>query len=80
MPLETMPSNEENSFVEFAQGLSVGSRERLDYVLNHIGETEKSLELADDQSRVLEVLRKVIAAQSDSEAVKIAKEDLEELL
>ncbi|NTW22109.1 hypothetical protein HGA34_01030 [Candidatus Falkowbacteria bacterium] len=74
------PETQPNNFVEFAQTLSAADKARLEYILNFIGETEKSLEMADDQLAVIEALKEVFQAESDQKASKVAKDVLEELL
>lgn len=68
------------SYADLAQTLSAANKERLDYILNHIDETEKSLEMADDQPAVIAALKEVFEAESDREAIKVAKEKLQDLL
>lgn len=52
----------------------------LDAALNVIDESRKSLELADDQMAVLEVLKDIVTRSIASEAEEIAKKRLAQLL
>ena len=55
-------------------------RERIDYALNQIGETERSLLLANDQHAVIGVLEKIMQQKTFSEVVRVAKTELDHLL
>lgn len=80
MSLEQIGGKEAENFAELSKILSAAGKERLDYALNFIDETEKSLEIADNQPAVMEAIKEILAASSDSDAGKIARDKLQDLL
>ena len=78
--MEQIQTNEKIDAATFVKTLNAIQRTRVDYVLNHIDETERSLELADDQALVVEALKEILDAETDKEATGIAKSKLAELL
>jgi len=80
MSLEQIGGKEAENFAELSKILSAAGKERLDYALNFIDETEKSLEIADNQPAVMEAIKEILAASSDSDAGKIASDKLQDLL
>lgn len=65
---------------EFLSHIDDADRERIDYALNYIGETEKSLFLADDQEKVIVALQKIMQQEKLSDAARVAKAELDPLL
>lgn len=60
--------------------ITVEERERIDYALNQIDETEQSLLLANDQHAVIGILEKIMQQKTFSDAARVATTELNRLL